>query len=66
MIKLPTEYQYFIYVSRYSRWIEEETRRETWEETVERYFNFFDTHLKVNQKYKLSLTANIVSVILIQ
>ena len=26
MIKLPTEYQYFIYVSRYSRWLEEENR----------------------------------------
>ena len=53
MIKLPTEYQYFIYVSRYSRWLEEENRRETWEETVERYFTFFDKHLKNNQKYDL-------------
>jgi ribonucleoside-triphosphate reductase (thioredoxin) len=34
---LPTYYQQFIATSRYSRWIEEEGRRETWNETVERY-----------------------------
>lgn len=34
---LPTLYQQLIARSRYSRWIEEENRRETWEETVERY-----------------------------
>lgn len=37
MIKLPTEYQEFIATSRYARWIEDQVRRETWEETVERY-----------------------------
>lgn len=30
-------YQEFIALSRYARWIPEESRRETWEETVERY-----------------------------
>ena len=30
-------YQEFIALSRYARWIEEENRRETWGETVERY-----------------------------
>ena len=52
-ISLPTPYQHFIYLSRYSRWLEKETRRETWEETVERYFSFFDGHLKDNQNYTL-------------
>jgi ribonucleoside-diphosphate reductase alpha chain len=37
--KLPTLYQEFIHLSRYARWIEEEKRRETWEETVDRYVN---------------------------
>ncbi len=37
---LPTEYQSFIHLSRYARWIEEEERRETWEETVDRYINY--------------------------
>jgi ribonucleoside-diphosphate reductase alpha chain len=46
MKNLPTLYQDFIHLSRYSRWLEEEGRRETWEETVNRYFNFFDEHLK--------------------
>lgn len=30
-------YRNFIAISRYARWIEEENRRETWEETVNRY-----------------------------
>jgi len=34
---LPTDYQTFISTSRYSRWIEEENRRESWEETVDRF-----------------------------
>lgn len=34
---LPTDYQSFIATSRYARWIEEENRRETWGETVQRY-----------------------------
>ena len=42
MKKLPTDYQHFIYVSRYSRWIESENRRENWDETVKRYFDFFE------------------------
>jgi len=50
---LPTPYQEFIHLSRYSRWLEEEGRRETWEETVNRYFNYFDKHLKENTKCKL-------------
>ena len=51
---LPTEYQNFIHLSRYSRWIEEEGRRETWNETVSRYFVFFEEHLLENNKYKVT------------
>ena len=36
---LPTDYQAFIHTSRYARWIEEEGRRESWSETVDRYMN---------------------------
>jgi len=36
---LPTDYQSFIHKSRYARWLDEEGRRETWSETVERYMN---------------------------
>ena len=38
---LPTDYQRYIHTSRYARWIEEENRRETWDETVDRYIDFF-------------------------
>ncbi len=34
---LPTDYQSFIHTSRYARWLEEEGRRENWDETVQRY-----------------------------
>jgi ribonucleoside-triphosphate reductase len=36
---LPTDYQTFIATSRYSRWLEDEQRRETWGETVSRYIS---------------------------
>ena len=50
---LPTEYQEFIHLSRYSRWLPEKGRRETWEETVGRYFNFFAEHLEEQNNFKL-------------
>ena len=53
-IKLPTDYQSFIHVSRYARWIEEYNRRETWNETVDRYFNYMETHLSKKYNYNLS------------
>ena len=53
MTTLPTEYQQFIHLSRYSRWDYDKGRRETWEETVDRYFSFFKEHLNDNYKYKL-------------
>ena len=34
---LPTQYQQFIALSRYARWLPDEGRRETWSETVDRY-----------------------------
>ena len=37
---LPTDYQQFIAVSRYARWLPEENRRETWFETVSRYTDY--------------------------
>ena len=50
---LPTKYQEFIHLSRYSRWLPKEGRRETWGETVERYFDFFEKHLKDTCKFTL-------------
>jgi len=39
-------YENFIALSRYARWIPEENRRETWGETVDRYFSFMLSHLE--------------------
>ena len=51
---LPTSYQEFIHLSRYSRWLPEKARRETWDETVARYFDFFTEHLKETVDFTLT------------
>jgi|TARA_R110002020_G_scaffold382991_1_gene593662 ribonucleoside-triphosphate reductase len=43
--KRMNEYQKFIHKSRYARYLDKEGRRETWEETVDRYCNFWDKPL---------------------
>ena len=48
---LPTQYQQYIHLSRYSRWDYDQNRRETWKETVDRYFDFFRKHLEENCNY---------------
>lgn len=45
-------YENFIAISRYARWIPEEGRRETWKESVDRYFNFMLNHLKLKFNYE--------------
>jgi ribonucleoside-triphosphate reductase len=44
-------YENFIALSRYAKWVEAEGRRETWGETVDRYFSFMTNHLKENHNY---------------
>jgi ribonucleoside-triphosphate reductase len=53
MNKLPSQYQEYIHLSRYSRWVPEKGRRETWKETVDRYFKFFEEHLQENFSYEI-------------
>ena len=40
------DYQKFIAISRYARWLPNENRRETWEETVNRYVDFMSLKVK--------------------
>lgn len=40
--QLPTPLQEFVHKSRYARWRKDDQRRETWEETVQRYVDYFD------------------------
>ena len=44
-------YENFIALSRYARWLENENRRETWSETVDRYFNFMVNALETKHNY---------------
>ena len=50
---LPTEYQNYIAISRYARWIEKENRRETWSETGERYVSYMQGRYEKLTKKKL-------------
>ncbi len=54
MTELPTQYQAYIHQSRYARFKYDENRRETWNETVGRYFDFFTEHLKEKNDYTLT------------
>ena len=47
-------YSSFIAKSRYCRFIPELGRRESWEETVARYFNFMEKHLQKHHNYTLT------------
>jgi ribonucleoside-diphosphate reductase alpha chain len=49
-----TPYNTFIAKSRYSRYLDDKGRREHWNETVKRYFDFMEKHLVQKQKYILS------------
>ena len=47
-------YETFIAKSRYSRFLEDENRREHWPETVDRYMNFMHRHLIGKMRYKMT------------
>lgn len=52
---LPTPLQEYVHKSRYARWKEDKQRRESWEETVQRYVNFFTNkfpHYPTQQIYE--------------
>ena len=50
---LPTSYQQYIHKSRYARFVDEDKKRESWPETVTRYFDFMANHLKQNHKHNI-------------
>ena len=57
--EITNPYQGFIAKSRYSRWIDEYGRRETWAETVDRYVNFFTPKVDLTPDEKAHLRYNI-------
>ena len=44
----PSSFEEFIYKSRYARWLEEEGRRENWDETVSRLMNYYQDQVGSN------------------
>jgi len=50
---LPTPYQQFIHKSRYARWLDDEQRRENWDETVDRYVSFMQDQVLMKHNIKL-------------
>ena len=47
---LMDQYQQFIHKSRYARWMPDESRRETWSETVNRYVSFWKDRDQITAK----------------
>lgn len=56
-MSLPTLYQSYIHMSKYSRFMDQASRRELWPETVQRYFNFFTDFLQ--QKHGLDVSSHV-------
>ncbi|CAN5950623.1 unnamed protein product [Sphagnum jensenii] len=54
-----TDYQKFIAYSRYSRWLETEGRRETWEEVCKRYIDWMKEYIQ--SKYNYSPDSELLS-----
>ena len=47
------QYQQYIHKSRYARYLDDENRRETWEETVMRYISFWGNELNTEDRGEL-------------
>lgn len=58
---LTDPFRSFISKSRYARWIPEYGRRETWEETVHRYADFFCAKVSLSPEEKAELVDNILN-----
>lgn len=52
---LETPLQQYLHKSKYSRYLDSANRRESWEETVDRYMNFANEH--ISQKYGQAVEA---------
>lgn len=55
------EYSRFIHLSRYARWNKEQGRRETWEETVWRYIDYWKNKGKITEEEALWLAPEILN-----
>lgn len=60
---LPSVYQSIIHLSRYSRYVPDEKRRETWENTVDRYINYLYKKIKYNSNVSEETKKHLYSVL---
>lgn len=51
----PSNYEKFIFISRYSKWIEQKKRRETWPETVQRLVNYYQKRTDLDNETAIEL-----------
>lgn len=58
-----SDYQKYIHQSRYARWVEKEKRRETWDETVNRYLDYFCYNEKTHHVMSSSLREELFNAI---
>jgi ribonucleoside-triphosphate reductase len=54
------DYQTYIHKSRYARWLDDKGRRETWDETVARYINFFKDRIDPSDSAALEECAQAI------
>ena len=57
----PNDYQRLIHATRYARWLDDEGRRETWEETCRRYVDFWVGRDQLKQSEADELYKDIVN-----
>ena len=62
-MKLPTLYSEIIHLSRYARYIPERQVRESWEDTINRYFSFIENHfIEKTNLLKLIIMLKVIRV----
>lgn len=57
----PSVYESFIFKSRYARWLEDEKRRENWDETVTRLLDFYNRDNRMTNEEYMNLYEAIYS-----
>lgn len=61
IVRFPNALAEFVYTRTYARWIPEEKRRETWPETVARYFSFMKESRKIPDRVFLDCYNAVMS-----
>ena len=55
----PSDYENFIFVSRYAKWLEGENRRESWRETVARLVDYYHFRVELTDEERIEIFSTI-------